>query len=73
MKRIFFILNIVQISSIQAQEPWILQTNDVHALQFIETYDGGLIFAGLAPGSFQSGNVIKYEYKRKYAVGIYIR
>ena len=61
MNRLLVFILCIQFSYSQAQEPWILENNDVHAHQFIESYDGGLVFVGAGTNSSETGKIIKYD------------
>jgi len=61
MNRLLVFILCIQFSYSQAQEPWILENNDLSAHQFIETNDGGLIFVGSESGVSETGKIIKYD------------
>ena len=51
----------MQFSYSQAQEPWILENNEINPYRLLESYDGGLVFVGAGTNSSETGKIIKYD------------
>jgi hypothetical protein len=59
MKKLFILLAFIQLSLVNAQEPWVFQNNYAIGYQILQSYDGGVVISSRTAGPSHTGKIFK--------------